>query len=299
MKRTRAAATVGALPGRGTLLTGPALFARYAYPPNALGYCGPGDPAALLDMTSEGADATEVRRLAPQFEGAWPYLRLIASSAGIFDPLDPQVVEAYWTGNELVTRVDPAELGKSLRDRFSERAGRHMGAQVPVVPNGVAQHSFHVFAVYPWLGLLRAGGHGAPLEILDRCRVRWGRVEAVAGDLVTVRNRRLRFDGSRLTLGHEQVEQARRGISGRAMVSDLEPGDTVSLHWDWVCDRLSPASCYWLRYCTMRNLEAVNVLARRDPPDPGGACLPDREAVTAEAGTAAGSELLQDGVKSP
>ena len=35
----------------GRILPGPVLFARYAYPPNALGYCGPDDPAALLGMT--------------------------------------------------------------------------------------------------------------------------------------------------------------------------------------------------------------------------------------------------------
>ena len=28
-------------------MNGPALFARYAYPPNELGYCGPDDPSVL------------------------------------------------------------------------------------------------------------------------------------------------------------------------------------------------------------------------------------------------------------
>ncbi len=86
---------------------------------------------------------------------------------------------------------------------------------------GVPQHSFHVFAVYPWLGLLRAGMDGPPLEVLDRCRIRWGRVEAVTGDLVTVRSRRLCFDGSRLTLGPEQAEEARCGFDGQAFATDL------------------------------------------------------------------------------
>ena len=77
----------------------------------------------------------------------------------------------------------------SLDDRFQRRAGRLFDPLVAPVPTGVAQHNFHVFAVYPWLGLLRAGMEGPPLEILDRCRIRWGRVEAVHGDLVTVRSR--------------------------------------------------------------------------------------------------------------
>jgi hypothetical protein len=68
-----------------------------------------------------------------------------------------------------------------------------------------------------------------------------------------------------LVLGDEQLEEARTGANGLALTVDLEPGDMVSLHWDWVCDRLSPAACEWLRYCTRRNLEAVNSLTEPGP----------------------------------
>ena len=247
-------------------LAGPVLFARYAYPPNALGYCGPADPAALFEMTSQGTALDDLSHLAARFEGAWPYLQLIAACNNIADPLDRRVVEAYWTGNELVTRVTPVTLSASLSDRFERRAGRHFGSLESAAPAGVAQHSFHVFAVYPWLGLLRAGMEGPPLEVLDRCRIRWGRVEAVTGDLVCVRSRRLSFDGSRLLLGEEQLEQVRRGLDGLVFPVDLAAGDVVSLHWDWLCDRLSPAAYRWLHYCTVRNLDAVNSsLARPGP----------------------------------
>jgi len=250
---------------RGRRPAGPVLFARYAYPPNALGYCGPGDPDALLGMTSEGTDTSGLGQLATRFEGAWPYLQLIAAANGITEPLDPRVVEAYWTGNELVARVPPDALAASLGDRFASRAGRRFGPLVAAVPGALAQHSFHVFAVYPWLGLLRAGMEGPPLEVIDRCRIRWGRVEAVTGDIVTVRSRALQFTGSHLVLGEERIEQARRGADGVLLAVDIVPGDIVSLHWDWVCDRLSPHALAWLRYCTMRNLAAVNSLAQPGP----------------------------------
>ena len=77
--------------------------------------------------------------------------------------------------------------------------------------------------------------------MLDRCRIRWGYVEAVTGDLVTVRNRLLGFDGSRLVLGPEEVEVARRSLHGVGPAPPVTVGDMVSLHWDWVCDRLTPA----------------------------------------------------------
>ncbi len=209
----------------------------------------------------------DLGRLASQFEGAWPYLKLISSCAGIGDPLDPRVVEAYWAGNELLSEVPPSVLAGWLRDRSELPAVRGLDPVVPSVTGGVAQHNLHVFAVYPWLGLLRAGKKGAPLEILDRCRIRSGIVEAVHGDLVTVRTRRLSFDGLRLELGQERSEQARRATGGLALISDLEKGDTVSLHWDWVCDRLTPTAHGWLLECTRRNLEAVN---SQTVPNPAG-----------------------------
>ena len=42
-----------------------------------------------------------------------------------------------------------------MEDRFATRTGKRLSPLVEAGPGGgVAQHSFHVFAVYPWLGLL-------------------------------------------------------------------------------------------------------------------------------------------------
>jgi hypothetical protein len=247
-------------------VSGPLLFARYAYPPNELGYCGPDDASALIDSATQDGGTNDVRHLARQFEGAWPYLELIARCNGITDPLDRRVVEAYWVGNDLAHHVPALSLATSLDDRFSRRTARDFEPLVSAAfTGGVVQHSFHVFAVYPWLGMLRAGKEGAPLEVLDRCRIRWGRVVEVHGDFLTVKSRALRFEGSRLTLGDEGVEVVRAARRGVGFVDDLMPGDTVSLHWDWVCDRLSQRSLQWLQRCTRMNLLAVNRLARPGP----------------------------------
>jgi hypothetical protein len=251
--------------------SGAALFARYAYPPNALGYCGPVDAPGLLRAGADGRGDAELAHRARRFDGAWPYLQLIAASNRIPDPLDRRVVEAYWLGNRLLRRVPPATLATSLDARFGYRAGRRLAPLVAAGTVGIAQHSFHVFAVYPWVGLLRTGAAGPALEVLDRCRIRWGTVQAVAGDDVTVRVRPLRFDGSRLLLGSPRLEPARCRLDGTGFVEDVAPGDTVALHWDWVCDRLSPGRLWWLRYCTSRNLAAVNSSAVPGPAAVGGA----------------------------
>jgi hypothetical protein len=245
---------------------GPILFASYAYPPNALGYCGPADHAALLGAASSEGDLGELAHLATRFEGAWPYLELIAGCNGIADPLDARVVGAYWVGNTLLDRVPAGALAASLDERFARRAARSFPEIVAAIGNGgIAHHSFHVFAVYPWLGLLRSGMEGPALRVLDRCRIRWGRVEAVGDDTVVVVNRTLEFQADRLVLGATRLEEARRGLDGVGILDDLAVGEIVSLHWDWVCERLSPARLATLRRATARNLAAVNACARPGP----------------------------------
>jgi hypothetical protein len=248
-----------------TTASGPVLFARYAYPPNALGYCGPGDPAALLGAAAT-ADDRELGAMAERFEGAWPYLQLIAACNGLTEPLDRRVVEAYWVGNELLDRVPAGLLLSSLEHRFARRAGRDFPAIAQAAATATAPcHCFHVFAVYPWVGLLRAGMTGPALEVLDRCRVRWGTVTQVDGDLLTVHSRLLELDGSRLALGPPTSEVVRAAAGGLRLAGDLVPGDIVSLHWDWVCDRLAPPALARLRRFTASTLAAVNALPAPGP----------------------------------
>ncbi|MCJ7827187.1 MAG: DUF6390 family protein, partial [Demequinaceae bacterium] len=197
------------------------LFSRYAYPPNELGYCGPDHARELLEMVSGGVGAesdgadVELRRLARGFEGAWPYLELIAAASDIRDPLDERVVEAYWVGNSLLDRVGPRLMGASLEERFKDRVGRSWDRLVDAVPAGaVPHHSFHVFAVYPWLGLLREGSLDEPLTVLQNCRIRWGRVVSVQGETAIVSSKPLVWDGRSLLLGEPRLETARVGAHG-------------------------------------------------------------------------------------
>jgi hypothetical protein len=239
---------------------GPVLFARYAYPPNALGYCGPQDHRAVLEHADEGVAGPDLVALARGFDGAWPYLELIAGANGIADPLDARVVEGYWVGNRLLDRVGMAGLGRSLDDRFRVRVGRDFERLAePVLDGAVPHHSFHVLCVYPWLGLLRAGARdGRPLEVLDRCRIRWGRVERAVGDLVEVRSQPLTWDGRELRLGPARLEAATGRTGGRSLAGAVCQGDWVALHWDWVCDRLTPGQLASLRARTAQHLRLAN-----------------------------------------
>ncbi len=251
------------------MTTGPVLFARYAHPPHALGYCGPGRPSEMLAQAAyvdaTGGDDRGLRQLAAGFEGAWPYLQLIAAANGIADPLDPRVVSAYWVGNGLLDQVPPALLHDSMEARFRARAGGSWWRLGEVVsPEAAPHHNFHVFAVYPWVGLLRSGRLvEEPLRVLDRCRIRWGRITEVDDTLVHVRSRALAYDGHHLSLGAPISEVAERHPDG--VGPHLEAGDWVSLHWDWVCDQLDAPGLAALQHYTDRTLRVANAPARPGP----------------------------------
>ena len=128
------------------------------------------------------------------------------------------------------------------------------------------QHGFHVFAVYPWVGLLRGADGGEPLRVLDRCRIRWGRVQEVCGDHATVRVKRLRWDGRALELGPPEIETALTARDGYGLPAPLRAGDAVALHWEWVCDRLSARQLASLRGVTASHLDLVNRRLAYSPP---------------------------------
>jgi hypothetical protein len=249
---------IAATPPLGPELAGPLLFARYAFPPNALGYCGPADSVAFHEYGVAGVVDPGLLQLARSFSGAWPYLELIAGAIGIRDPLDRRVVEAYWVGNALLDAVPLRAVADSIEDRFRSRVGSQFGLLAEgVLAGGVPHHSFHVFGVYPWVGLLGADRKTEKaLSVLDRCRIRWGQVTSIARDQVTVRYRPLLWDGRELSLGAQTTEAAR--CSPDAAGLDLAEGDWVSLHWDWVCDRLDSRQLGALRGYTLRHLDMVN-----------------------------------------
>lgn len=244
------------------MTAGPLLFARYAYPPNALGLCGADDTRTLLEYGAAGASDGGLAELARTFDGAWPYLRLIADANRVADPLDPRVVEAYWVGNELLDAVTPAVLARHVEDRFRGRIGRSWTAVVDAVAAGaVPHHAFHVFAVYPWLGLLRTGAVDEPLHVLESCRVTPALVERVDGDTIRALARPLSWTGTSLELGSWAPREVRWRSDGLALVAP-RAGDWISVHWDFACDRLAPGAAATLDRANRRALAAANTAGR-------------------------------------
>jgi Family of unknown function (DUF6390) len=239
---------------------GPLRFARYAFGPNRLGYCGPDAASELFQQATVGREEPRLRALAEQFEGAYPYLELIARSNDIADPLDARVVEAYWLGSPLQDRVRPSDLGASLTSRFRPRLGSTAWRWLATKPaaGAVPVHAFHVLDVFPRLGLLRTGDTDRALEVMDACRIRWGRVLERDGDWLVVSVVPIELRGGKLRLGEPRAERIRGAVDGSGFVDDVHPGDAISIHWDWACERLDRRRLAALRASTEREIEIAN-----------------------------------------
>lgn len=242
------------------VIDGPQMFARYAYPPNRHGYCGPEDSDAVLQYGSAGIADRGFTELAQGFKGAWPYLELIAAGVNIRNPLDRRVVEAYWVGSPLLEKIGSTAICDSMEDRFRAKAGSYFPhVSDGVIAGGVPDHNFAVLVVSPWIQLMR-DDRKAPTAVaqLDRCRIRWGQVVSLIGDEAVVRIRPLVWDGIRLMLGDPCMETAKIAADGTGFLTDLQVGDIVSLHWDWVCDRLTANHLRQLQLSTARHLRIAN-----------------------------------------
>lgn len=236
-------------------LLGMLRFAHYAFMPNRLGYCGGSENRLLFEYGIENVADGGLAQLVRQFNGAVPYLQLIARANGIAEPFDSRVVQAYWIGNDLLRRVEVRQLYEHLAERFkSQLQGKARELVLGKAPAGARpHHTFHVLDVYS-----RTAESPHSLAMLDNCRVSWGRVLSVAGGELVVERQPLVLHEGKLGLGPAVSERAVRAIDGRGFADAAAIGDCVSIHWGWVCEVFTESECAALAAWTRHHLAIAN-----------------------------------------
>ena len=231
-------------------------FARYALMPNRLGYCGGPEDRELLEYATADSADDGMNPLIRQFQAAYPYLCFIAESSGVGDPFDSRVVESYWVGNSLLDRVRPQDFHEYLQEKVARRIPKRLQKYVvSKVPAGARpHHSFHVFDVS-----MRAGALSEQVESLDQCRISWGVVQGIASDAVTVQYQPVVLRDGKLALGEPATRVARREAEGKSYLADLQVGELVTMHWSWVCDRISAKQAERLAVETQSHLALANL----------------------------------------
>ncbi len=235
-------------------IRGPEMFARYAYAPNQLGYCGPPDLDALT-----GGSVERIRAAARRFSGAWPYLRVLSALTGISDPLDYRLVESYWLGGGVGAALDADEFYAALLAVIGPQAGHYWShLDDELAGEAAGNHCFHVFGVYPWTRFLGRGMDEHPLHVLDSCRITPATVLARHGDHAEVRCQRLEWVCTSLQLSVPTTQTVEVRIEGYSAVPDVQPGESVAVHWGRVCGRLDATHVRDLDDSTDRQLSVTN-----------------------------------------
>ncbi|MBU1165126.1 hypothetical protein KKA15_06240 [Patescibacteria group bacterium] len=236
--------------------------ARYAYMPNRLRYCGGDKNFDLFEYVTNQQTDEGLKEILHDFATLDPYLKLIAQSSNIKDQFDKKVIEAYWIGNDLLDKVKVSKLYRHLVDEhdMKKKLKPEIWQQVEVVlPAGAKpHHSFHVFNIPK-----RSGNYPVEhtISTMDECRISWGKIiKGPKAQKITVKYQPLVYQNNQFALGEEIEKEVLYQNEDKSFVSDLEVGDTIAMHWSWVCEKLNPQQVNnlnkWTNYhISLKNLE--------------------------------------------
>ena len=245
---------------------GAILAARHSFMPNRLGYCGPDENDVLLEACLTNRRTQELLKALEAFKGAQPYLRFIAQSLGL-ETFDYRVVEAYWIGNALLDSIPRTGFYEHLRERLEKKFPKeHIKSLFESKPFATfPHHALHVFNAFSTMGTVpdafanAVGPDDQVGELMDKCRISWGRVLSSDkdGNLIVEYEPVQRRDGL-LSFGQSTPTRVISQVNGRSLMDNMKSGDWISFHWGFACSKLSPKQVAALRKYTCMDMAVSN-----------------------------------------
>jgi len=243
---------------RAILMEGVELAARFALPPNSMGYCGKMDFARLFKAFLGSKSLAAKRKLEKsleKFTAHYAYLRLIAA-ASKRKPFDREVAEALWIGNRLLEKAGKKDLGRFILRQFCGKGmlpKKRANMLAKCLPEGmVPHHSFHALYLHTVSGVIEPR-----MENADRCRISWGKVVGAKGEKLAVETQRLAKKDGRLLLAPCR-RIWRTSCAGIRLLDGAEAGEWVAAHWGVAVVKLTLRQKNALAAYTWRNIEALN-----------------------------------------
>lgn len=240
---------------------------HYALMPNQLNLCGPNNQANILEfylsLQKQPKLIASLYHMFEEFNTLYPYLKLIAKCNNYQEPLSEKIVEAYWLGNDALTKVTPRDYYNYLKDELEQKKKLNPREydnftkkfNTEVLPH----HNFHVFSLARRTGKVPVYH---TLATIDLCRISWGKVKKIVDDQLIVMSRPLAINKQGEIFEADFIEKkAINNINGVILISDLKEGDYISLHWGSSCEKLSATQVKNLQYYTDLSIRyAVNLL---------------------------------------
>ena len=235
------------------------LFARIAFAPCKLGYCGTPDDAEfhqkLFDFVAGKKDEekeSELRAGIRKFPTAWPYLRAISKKNSFDDILDLRAVEAYYFGNPFLQKCSSEQIKEVIENDFSQVLPKEVSQKLllSLPEQALPHHSFHAFFI----------GSVSPriektVSFMDNCRVGYGKIKGISKNSLNVEYRPLISFNSKLILG----PYIRKPLSFfPEFIPKPKRGTFVAFHWNTAVLELSKEQLDNLMHFTQQSLNAIN-----------------------------------------
>jgi len=241
--------------------------AKHALMPNRLGYCGPDDRGEILRHLQESEISPRLLGLLESFEAAYPFINLIGKSTGRA-PFDYRVAEAYWIGNDLLSKVPAQDFYTFSHASLQNRKRAEVRKVFKTLGSrAMPHHSFYVMSTYATSSV--ADGPSVNNEsakkieaLVDNCRISLGRVTEVGKKELTVRYSPVGFVDGGLALSSPKTKKVYYEKDVRPFDS-IKRGDWVSLHWNLASEVLSPAQARNLNRFTAADIASTNELLRQ------------------------------------
>lgn len=208
----------------------------YGFTPCQLGLCGPGDKKKKKIISrylgGEKKLKRETEKILKEFKGAYSYYQLIARSNKINNPLDEKVVEAYWTGNNLLDKVPISNFKKMMKNEFLP-LGKMPKEKIKNLPNfALPFHNFHVLFIGSVTGRFKETKKG-----LDLCRISWGKVKKIKSSSIDVKYQPIKLE-KKIALSKKSIIKEVKW--NKNILPEVKIGDWISMHWNTAIQVLKP-----------------------------------------------------------
>ncbi|MFH1544922.1 MAG: DUF6390 family protein [archaeon] len=232
-------------------------FFRFAFPPNKLNYCGPeGIHKKIIEFLKGNKELeNELTSSVHEFSIAYSYLKLIAKSNFIRDPLDERAVEAYWIGNELLEKVSDSALKRVIHSEFPKFTSVPEDILLKLVLNfpagALPHHSFHVFQ------LLSLTDKVIPVvEYMDSCRIGFGKVTSFGETKLMVSFKPIVALNENLLFGDSTLKEL---DFIPELFPNLKEDSLIAFHWNTACMELNLNQFGRLRHYTQHTMDCINM----------------------------------------
>lgn len=238
---------------------GLALCSRFAYPPNSLSLCGPDKTNDLSWYTETQKADKGTAEILSQFSTLYPYLELIASENGLSDPFLPEVVEAYWLGNQLLKNISARNLAEHLKYKIGLKKILRIGKLNPLLEKlgdaSLPNHSFHVLNIYKRTGHLDTNH---TVETMDACIISWGKIKRINKNSAVVDTAPLKSINGKLYFGLPLERTLMTQGEQDILFPKLKKDDWISYHWGYFCQKLTNMQLRNLIYYTNLSVKFAN-----------------------------------------